>query len=426
MSQFFAFVLMSALLLQDPSLDGASPKEREAAVEQMAVLGNRDAIPVLAGALKKEPRTDLRVQIVAALGRIGDKAAVPVLAETLRTDLARDVRLQSIGSLLRLYIPMDDAGPLRSIFNRVKSVFFVPNRPVVSPEVQVDAAAKEALTQALQKDFNDDVRIEAARALGSLKAKDQVAALAQTLDDPLSREHEPVRMEIVMTLGTIRNPSAGPALEKALRDPNKRLVGEAILSLGLVGYAQARGTIENMFRTDSDRRIKNRSIEALSLMHDPGSTPLFESLLGHADNYYREMAAEGLARLDYDASGFKERYAQERNQNVRNALAFGLASSGQDEYINDLANALDSRQDYQVEIYLYELGKFDRKLNELHRYLRSSNPVVRARMARVLGNIGDPASTEPLRALTNDSDVEVVREAVAALRKMNLPVGAGL
>src|SRR3990172_3736819 len=129
MSQFFAFVLMSSLLLQNPSLDGASPKEREAAIEQMAVLGNRDAIPALAVALKKEPRTGLRVQIVAALGRIGDRAAVPVLAETLRTDLARDVRLQSIGSLLRLYIPMEDAGPLRSIFNRVKSVFFVPNRP---------------------------------------------------------------------------------------------------------------------------------------------------------------------------------------------------------------------------------------------------------------------------------------------------------
>ncbi len=413
-------VLMTALLFQNPSLDSTSPREREAALERMAVLGNREAIPALAEALKKEPRSDLRTQMVAALGRIRDREAIPALAERLQMDLDKDVRLQAIGSLLRLYIPIEDAGTLRSMFNLVKSIFFVASRPVVGPEVQVDSAAKEALTRAMQRDFNDDVRVEAVRALGSLKAKDQVPALAQTLEDPLSREHESVRMEIVLTLGTIRDPSAGPALEKALRDPNKRLAGEAILALGLVGYTQARATIENRFRTDGDRRIKNRSLEALALMRDPGSTALFESLLGHSDAYYREMAAEGLARLDYDAGGFKDRFTREEKQNVRNALAFAMASSGQDEYINDLANALDSRQDYQAEVYLYELGKFDGKLNELHRYLRSSSPVVRARMARVLGAIGDPASTEPLRTLTTDSNVEVVREAVAALRKMNL------
>lgn len=412
-------VLITALLFQNPTLESASPKEREAAIERMAVLGNREAIPALAEALKKEPRSDIRAQMVAAMGRIRDREAIPVLAERLRIDLDKNVRLQSIASLLRLYIPIEDAGPLRTMFNRAKTILFVPERPVVGPEVQVDAASKEALTLAMQRDFNDDVRVEAVRALGSLQAKDQVPALSQTLEDPLSREHESVRMEIVLTLGTIRDPSAGPALEKALRNPNKRLASEAILALGLVGYAQARTTIENTFRTDGDRRMKNRSLEALALMRDPGSTALFESLLGHSDDHYRELAAEGLARLDYDASGFKDRFTQEKKQNVRNALAFGLASSGQDEYINDLANALDSRLDYQADVYLFELGKFDGKVNELHRYLRSTNPVVRARMARVMGAIGDPSSTEPLRTLTTDSNVEVVREAVAALRKLN-------
>jgi HEAT repeat protein len=413
-------VLISALLFQNPSLDSPSPSEREAAVEEMAVLGNRNAIPVLAEALKKEPRSDIRVQMVAALGRIRDQSGLPVLAETLQSDLDQEVRLQAIGSILRMYIPIEDPGPLRSIFGRVKSVFFVPNPPVVSAGVQVDPVATEALATAMRRDFNVDVRIEAARALGSLRARNQVPALAQALEDPLNREHQNVRLEIVKTLGTIRDPSAGPALEKALRDPNKNIVSEAILALGLVAYAPARGIIENMFRAESDRRIKNRCLESLSLMRDSASTPLFESLLGHNENYYREMAAEGLARLEYDASGFRDRYPQERNQNVRNALAFGLASSGHNEYINDLANALDGRQAYQAEIYLFELGKFDAKVNELHRYLGSANPNVRAGMARVLGSIGDPASAEPLRALTRDPNEKVVAEAVAALRRMSI------
>jgi HEAT repeat protein len=412
-------LVLFVLLLQNPSLDSVSPKERQAAVEQMAVLGNREAIPKLADALKKEARSDIRASIVAAFGRIRDRDAVPVLADTLRTDLDKSVRLQAIDSLLRLYIPIEDSGPLQTLFGKVKSVFSEPNPPVVGPEVQIDAAAKEALAAAMQKDFDDDVRAQAARALGTLKAKDQVPTLIATLEDPQNREHRNVRIEIIRTLALIRDPAAGPALEKALRDPNKQVVQEAILAVGLVDYTPARGTLEEFFRNDKDRRIKSKSLEALALMRDKASTPLFESLLNDKDDYYRELAAEGLARLNYNATGWKERLDQERKPNVRNALAFGLAASGQPDYINNLANALDSRQDYQAEAYLYELGKYDGQMSELYRYLRSSNPKVRAGMAKVIGNIGDPAASAQIRPLTEDSDVEVVREAVAALRKLS-------
>jgi len=385
----------------------------------MAVLGNREAIPKLAEALKKEPKSDVRASIVAALGRIRDREAIPVLTGSLRTDLEKDVRSQAIDSLLRLYIPVDDSGPLRTIFSRVKSVFFEANPPVIGPEVQVDASVKDALAAAMQKDFSDEVRAQAARALGTLKARDQVPVLVATLEDPQNREHRNVRLEVVRTLGMIRDPAAGPALERALRDPNKQIQEEAILAIGLVAYTPARATLEQFFRTESDRRIKSRSLEALSLLRDAGNTKLFESLLNDSNDTYRELAAEGLARLHYDASGWKDRFDQEKKENVRNALAFGLASSGQLDYINNLANALDSRQDYQVEVYLIELGKFDGKLDELHRYLRSPNPKVRAGMARVIGNIGDARSADQIRPLTEDSDVEVVREAVAALRKLS-------
>ena len=50
MTYSFAFIVF--MLLQNPSLDSESPKERQAAVEQMAVLGNKEAIPKLAAALK--------------------------------------------------------------------------------------------------------------------------------------------------------------------------------------------------------------------------------------------------------------------------------------------------------------------------------------------------------------------------------------
>jgi HEAT repeat protein len=411
--------MLVLILLQNASLDSSSPKERQAAVEQMATLGNRDAIPRLAQVLKSEPRSDVRATIVAGLGRIRDETAIPVLAETLRTDLDKDVRSQAIDSLLRLYIPIEDSGPLRTIFNRVKSTFTEPNAPVVSAEVQVDRTATEAVALAMQKDFDAQVRSQAASALGSLKARDQIPVMIATLEDPQNREHANVRLAIVKSMGMIRDASAGPALERALRDPNRQVVEEAVLGIGLVGHMPARALLEQMFKTERNRTVRNRSLESLALLRDQGSTPLFESLLDSPEDYQRELAAEGLARMKYNASGWTTRIGRETRPNVKNALAFGLASSGDVNYINDLANALDSRQSFQAEVYLYELGKFDGQMNELYRYLRSTNPKVRAGMARVIGNIGDPASAEQLRPLTDDSNVEVVREAVAALRKLS-------
>ena len=97
----------------------------------------------------------------------------------------------------------------------------LPDAPVVGTEVQIDAAAKEALATAMQKDFNDEVREESARALGILKARDQVPVLIAALQDPQNREHSSVRVQIAHTLGVIRDPAAGPALEKTLREKNK-------------------------------------------------------------------------------------------------------------------------------------------------------------------------------------------------------------
>lgn len=413
------YFLFLFLFLQNASLDSVSPKERQAATEQMAVLGNSSAIPQLAAALKKEPKSDVRASMIAAFGRIRDRQAIPILADTLRTDLDKDVRLQAIDSLLRLYIPIQDSGQLRTVFNKVKSVFAQPEPPVIGPEVQVDAASKEALATALQKDFSDEVREEAARALGTLKAKDQVPLLIMSFEDPQNREHSGVRVQIAHALGVIRDPAAGPAFEKAVRDPDTKVAQEAILGVGLVGYSPARAALEQIFKMDPNRTVKSRALEALSLMRDKDNTQLFQSLLNDKNDYYRELSAEGLARLQFKADGWKQVYEQEKKPNVRNALAFGLAASGDDDFMTDLANGLGTRQAYQVEVYLYELAKYDGKLNDLYRYLKSSDSKVRAGVARIIGNIGDPSSVDQIQPLRNDSSAEVVNEAVNALRKLS-------
>jgi HEAT repeat protein len=414
----FASLILTLLLVQSPSLDSASPKERREAVEALSVLGRTENVAPLADTLKKEPRSDVRAAIVAGLARIGGREVVPVLTASLSSDLDKEVRLQVVDSLQLLYIPVESTGTIRTVFDKVKSVFAAANRPVVQNESRVDPSVNAALAEAMQKDSNQEVRAAAARALGSLKAKDRVAVMIATLENPQNQEHPEVRLEIVESLGLIRDDGAGPALERTLKDSDRRIAQAAILSIGLIAYKPARPTIENIFRTDRSSESRKIAIEAIALMRDPAALPFFESLLGHADDYYREMAAEGLARIDHDPSVLKSRYDTEKKAAVKNALAFGLVSADQDQYFNDLAEALITRQDYQAEVYIFELGKFEGKLPELHRYLKSANAKVRARMARIVGNIGDPSSRPLIQELTMDKDADVVREALSALRKL--------
>src|SRR5262245_8610906 len=95
-------LIAAAFFFQTQSLVSVSPKERMDAVDKRAGVGTREAIPPLSAALKKESRSGVRAEIVAAFGRIGDREAIPILAETMKNDFDKDVRSQAIDSMLRL------------------------------------------------------------------------------------------------------------------------------------------------------------------------------------------------------------------------------------------------------------------------------------------------------------------------------------
>ena len=389
-------LFLTALLVQSSSLDSASPKERLAAIEQMAKPGNTEAIAPLTAALKKETKSDVRAQILAGLVRIGGSGIPPVLAMSLSSDLDKNVRLQAIESIQRLYIPAQDSGTITTLFNQVKSVVTDPDRPALPAGVVADKVSTDALATAMQKDAIEEVRAASARLLGTLKAKDYVPAIVTALEDPQNRDHRMVRVEAIQSLGVIRDPASGPALEKSIKEVDFTIAKESIRSIGLMGYKPARPQIEEIFKTNPRRELKDQALESLALLRDPGGKPLFESLLTSTNDFQREKAVEGLARTDYDAASFVESLKTEKKQNVRNAMNFALVSSNHDEYILELANALNSKQADQADVYLYELGKYKGKVALLNGYLRSSDPKVRARMARILGQIGDPSSRVPL------------------------------
>ena len=422
MQQLLVITILMAWFVQAPSLHSLSPKERREAVEAMASLGNREAVPALVEAYTKEPRKDLRLSMVATLGQIRDRSAIPGLSEALLGDFESDVRLQAVDSLLRLYIPFDQNEGFWSFIGRIRNIFSEEDRPVVGVNTYVDQTAKDVLVRSLQSDFDPEVRIASVHALGSLRAIDQIPALIDELEGPRNREATEVRIAIIHAMGAIGSQEAGPSLTRVLKDEDKGVVEAAIQAVGIAGYRAAYPALANLFKTSDDGDIREYSLQSIALMREPDAVNLFEALLDDPDDTYRELSAEGIARLNYDASFLLGRIASEGQENVRLAQAFALVSSGESAFIEQLVMALDSRRERQAEAYLFELGKYDGKLGDIYPHLRNPEAKIRAKLLRVLGKIGAAESRPYIEPLTDDPDMEVMQEAVEALREL-APVG---
>ena len=67
---------------------------------------------------------------------------------------------------------------------------------------------------------------------------------------------------------------------------------------------------------------------------------------------------------------------------------------------------------------MFELGKYDGKLPDIYPYLRNPKPEIRTKLLRVLGDVGEADARPYIQPLTEDPNMDVMQEAVSALRKL--------
>jgi HEAT repeat protein len=223
---------------------------------------------------------------------------------------------------------------------------------------------------------------------------------------------------MIEVLGSFRDAQAGPVLTTLMRDSNNDVAHAAIRAVGLIGYRPGYQPLRNLFSASSDDDIRENALQSLALIRAPEAETLFETLLDDDEEVIRELAAEGLARLDYDASGLSQRLAEEENAGVRNSLRFALVAAGDTTYLPALVQELDTRRYVQAEAYLYELGRFEGRLDDLHPHLRNPDTDIRERLVRVIGDIGDARSRPYVQPLTEDRNNNVAAAAVEALRRL--------
>jgi HEAT repeat protein len=382
----------------------------------MATLGNRDAVPPLLEAYRREPQSRVRREIVNGLARIRDGSAIPALGEALLTDYEKSVRLAAVDALLQLYIAPADAG---GFFDRVQSVFSADERPLVAPNVAVDPAVGEVLGTSLATDFDADVRRETAYALGSLRLGGQFEVLADAAEGHWNRESPQVRIAAIQAMGVLGAAEGGPVLARLLRDAENSVVEESIRSIGRIGYREAFPVLSNLYMANYDDDLGELALESIAMMRIPEARSTFEAGLDSRDDVIRQISAEGLARIDAPPSLFSQRILSENDAEVRLALAFALVSSDQPQYLVQLIEALDTRRDQQAETYLFELGRYEGKLPDLFPHLRNPDTDIRAKLLGVMGRIGLPEARPYVEPLVRDPNTRVAEAAVEAMRRLN-------
>ena len=421
---FLLFLSASSLGLwaqqsTDPALGNLkdpNKKIRKEAAADLGVLGKQEAIDVLDEAFRAESDPDVRGEILLSLGKIRDRAGLKTLTRALVSDVSKDVRLQAIDSILRLYIPIEEPGILRRFLGGVKSIFAENEQLVVEPYVGVDKEAKESLSKALL-DRDSQVRENAAKALGSLRASDQIPAM----DQALSVSNRETRVALVKSLGMIRDEKAGPILLRQLNDRDKEVVRQSAISLGLVKFNAGRQGLRQLFSSSKEKDLKRAAAEGLAMIHDPAEKDFFLELLRNDfDDKLREFGAEGLARIADPSveQAVRDRLTSETKSNVKTALYFTLISLGKTDYLPPLVEALTAHFTNQAEVYLFEIGKHQKRVDLLYPFLNSNEPKIRAGILRVLGNIGNFEAFEKVKPLAADKNSDVAREAVQTMRTL--------
>src|SRR5258708_29764618 len=104
----------------------------------------------------------------------------------------------------------------------------------IQSAVRIQGFSDVAAVAGLVSDTSVDVRRNAASALGSMRAKDSVAALIKLTS--FSTESDAVtRAEAAHSLGLIGDKAARPALEAAQGDPDTRVQDAATIALRTLG-----------------------------------------------------------------------------------------------------------------------------------------------------------------------------------------------
>ena len=402
---------------------GAQDITRPKDVRELAK-GGVGAMPKLQELLKN-PDNEIRVEAVRQIVEIGTQHSLdPLVAATRDND--PEVQIRATDGLVNFYLPSYVKRGLSSSLQRVgtsiKSHFTDTNDQVVDAYIKVRPDVIDALAKLVRGGSRKDVRANAARAVGILRGR---AAVPELLDAMRSKDSQLI-YESLNALQKIHDESAAARIGFLLRDPDQKVQITAIETVGLLRSHAAMPDLLDVLDRSRDKKVQRAALTSIAMLPEAKNRDLYARYLRDKDERLRAAAAEGFARLNNpaDLSMLDKAWEDEKKIEARLSLAFALVMLGRTNLtefsqLQFLVNNLNSAS-YKGEAFafLVETARNPVVRTELYKPLLGGTKDEKMQLAAVMARSGDQSTIPQLQKLSNDSDADVAREGLRAMRDL--------
>ena len=397
--------------------DTLRPKD----VRNMAKQGS-SALPQLQGLLSNAD-VDIRVEAVKAITEIGTPGSLAPLVQAT-SDKDPEVQIRATDGLVNFYLPGYVQHGLSASIKRlgtgVKGKFTDTNDQMIDPFVIPRPDVIQALGSLVRGSGSLEVRANAARALGILRAKAAVPDLLAAL----RTKDTDVIYESLIALQKIRDESAAQGVAYLLHDLDEKVQIAAIETVGLLLNKSAVPQLLDVLEHSRNIKVKRAALTSLAMLPDEQSRVVFGKYLHDKDDGLRAAAAEGFGRLRNasDLPIIDAAFKDEGKMAPRLALAFAEVLLGKTEISEFspyqlLINTVNSVGYRGVAYaYLVELSRNPALRPPLYRAAEMGTKDEKIYLARVLAASGGKDAVPCLEKLSHDGDDQVAEEGLRALR----------
>ncbi|MBM3792864.1 MAG: HEAT repeat domain-containing protein [Acidobacteria bacterium] len=417
-----AFLLFLPPLLPMLVCAQADSKQKIKAARDLYKSSGASAITELAGYLQ-DTDPAVRRETVRLLVETGTPASLdPLLAAAKDADA--EVQSRALGGLVNVYLP--GYANRGNVFTRtgrgVKGKVTDMNDQVIERYIIVRPEVIGGVTWLIARGANLEVRADAARAAGVLRAKPAVPALVEALKS----KDTGLLYESLNAIQKIGDAAAAPGIQFLLQDLNPRVQVAAIETSGLLRNRSALPGLREALSRASTEKVRSSALTALSMIPDEASRGYFETYLSDRDDDTRASAAEGFGRLGNaaDKDRMKQAFEAETKMKPRLAMAFAAALLGE-HAITELApftyllNSLNSSSWKGVaSAYLAEALRQEPLRLPLYAGMAQRTKAEKIELAAILARSGGQDAAAPLEALSRDSDSAVAEAGARSLRNL--------
>lgn len=401
-----------------------TPKDVRAVAKQ-----GPSAIPTVAQYLNSAA-LDTRIETVKQLIALGGKDTIDPLIQATR-DADPEMQIRATDGLVNYYLPGYIRQGLGSSLvragNSVKARFNDSNDQVVDGFVMVRPDVIAALGRLARSASSMEARANGCRATGILRGQAAVPDLVEALRS----KDNTVMYESLVAMQKIRDPEAGPKVAYLVRDLDDRVQTTAIETVGLLRAKDALPALRSVVASPRNNKAARAALDAIAMMPEPEDHDLLTRQLSQKDDKQRASAAEGLGRLGNaaDAPELEKLWREEEKMLPRLGSAFALVMQARFEVTETspfryLVNTLNSASYREVAYaYLMEAARRPAVLQALYEPMGQGTRDEKIYLARALAASGDQSSIPMLDKASRDTDQEVAKEGLRALRSLKARLG---